>query len=310
MLAEQRYDAAPSEPSSYLSSDLFSKLFRDLGTCILLSKKEFEVAWQRWRVTGCEKLFDQLVRSQLRWVLKRAQRFAPIFGIPVEDAFQMGCVGLIRAVHKFRPELGFEMSTYATWWIDQQIRRFGPTERQTVRLPAHISERMSHLREGEHLFMQEHGRLPTSSELAHVLCVSEESVRWIQSVREREAKVQSIEALTIHRDAGDAYETVRFERIDGEIDGDGNGHCHDSGRPLDPALTGRIRFLTDRLTPIQKFVCARRILHELYGEPQWTLEQIGERCGMTREGIRQIEIKVRATLQARYYALTGERPLL
>jgi RNA polymerase nonessential primary-like sigma factor len=215
-----------------------------------------------------------MIKHNLRLVLSLARRYRNR-GLALLDMVSEGNFGLMRAVEKFDPELGFRFSTYATWWIKQAIDRSIMNHARDVRLPVHVIKEVSLIQRKEMLLTHQMGRKPSRSELAAHCQMRLHELAFIldchESSHENDQVIPDTEEL--HADC------TGCELQDG-----------DPMRPLQ--LKGlqstALRWL-DELSERQRAVLVRR--YGLNGHQQMTLEQVGEDIGLTRERVRQIQIE-------------------
>jgi RNA polymerase primary sigma factor len=217
---------------------------------------------------------DLLVRGNLRLVIALARRFRGR-GLDLPDLIQEGNLGLLKAVERFDPTRGFRFSTYAAWWIRQAITRGLADRGRAVRLPVNAHETLSKLRWVELELWQELGREPTEVELAEQLGIRLSRLREIRYATE---DVASLDA-PIGADAGGTLGAL----------------VPDAGA-LDPAAVATdddtrqmVLAAVARLEVREREVLELRF--GLRGDEPWTLEEIGQRYGVTRERIRQIELR-------------------
>ncbi|MEI8210951.1 MAG: sigma-70 family RNA polymerase sigma factor [Planctomycetota bacterium] len=215
----------------------------------------------------------RLILSNIRLVHDRVDRFESITSLAREDLVQEGILGLFRAVEKFEPERGFRFGTYATWWIDQKIARLIADKGQLIRIPVHIQRKLAELKRRQRELEVRFGRIPTTTELARELGDTVPEVEFLRAVRS--------DIMSAHDEAA----------IDNLSQRSSNGRSHRFDKPdehlelqeLKELVGATIGSLDNRRQKILKWRFG------LDGKAPRTLEQIGERLGVTRERIRQLE---------------------
>ncbi|MBO9481016.1 sigma-70 family RNA polymerase sigma factor [Salinisphaera sp. G21_0] len=210
---------------------------------------------------------DEMITFNLRLVLSIANKYNGR-GLDHADLVQEGNIGLMKAVEKFDYRRGFKFSTYATWWIRQAITRAIADQARNIRLPVHMVESVNKLQSVSRELRQKLGREPLVSELATVLDIPEYKVIRIQ-------KCISLEAENADGIAFDDYPNpASVTPEDLKIESD-----------RDHKLKAVLKTLTDR---------EKRVLELRFGideKSDYTLEEVGQEYGVTRERIRQIEAK-------------------
>jgi len=246
---------------------------KEIGRHKLLKGSE-EIDLARRLKAGDKEAKDDLVRANLRLVVSIAKRYRNR-GMCFEDLIQEGSVGLIRAAEKFDAEKGFKFSTYATWWIRQAITRALADKSRTIRVPVHMIETRSLVRKTTKVFFDENGRLPTIDEIAELSGLEKEKVQTALSADKT--------LVSLDLKVGEDMDTSLSEMIPDE--GGEEPDKKVSAQLVSRQVAGLLEHLS---TNERSLVELRYGLKD--GQPL-SLEQCGQRMGMSRERVRQIETK-------------------
>ena len=259
---------------------------RRLGLDDLANRARLERAGRA--LARMDRFKQDFVVHNLRLVMKQAKRFRHM-GVPYVDLVQEGNLGLIRAVEKFDYRLGYRFSTYAVWWIDQALVRAVQNTSRTVRVPSHVYDLAIRLRRVREQLRTKLARAPTHEELASALGVTavevEKATRALQPVSSTQATLRGTEEFTLEdaladEDAADPVEAIEYGELGLQL-----------GRKL-AVLPARERGIID----------AR---FGLSGADPLTLQEIGDRMGLSRERVRQLESRALARLREEAPALGG-----
>jgi RNA polymerase primary sigma factor len=227
-----------------------------------------------------EQAKRELAVGNLRLVVSIAKRYRNA-GMSFLDLIQEGNTGLMRAVDKYEYRRGYKFSTYATWWIRQAVTRAIADQSRTIRIPVHVIERMSKLRNASKKLLQETGRTPTVEETAKAADVPLEETRRVLKISRHPI---SLDQPIGESDGGDFGDFIKDESIESPIN-------TLTQQMLKEQIDHVLRSLTYR---------EREIIKLRYGLGDgypYTLEEIGRIFKVTRERIRQIETRAVRKLQ-------------
>lgn len=224
------------------------------------------------RITKEWEAVEHLITANTRLVISVAKKHMGR-GVPFIDLIQEGNIGLMRAAKKFDYHRGYKFSTYATWWIRQAVTRAIADQGRTIRIPVHMGDQISRLFRTQHKLKQVLERDPTTEELAEDLEVSPEKVRYMFQVARRPLSLEMPTTME-----GDAV----------------LGDFIEDGETPSPDETATHQLLREQLETVMEELPAReaRILRLRYGIPDGkshTLQEVGNKVGVSRERVRQIE---------------------
>ena len=227
-----------------------------------------------------EQVKRQLSSGNLRLVVSIAKKYRNR-GMSFLDLIQEGNTGLMRAVDKYEYRRGFKFSTYATWWIRQAITRAIADQARTIRIPVHMIDVLSRLRNVQKELLQELKRDPTTDEIARRADVEPEEVKRVLDIGRH--------PVSLDRPVGDGEDCSFGEFIED----------HQSDNPVRSASNGILREKIDGLLKTLTYR-EREIIRLRYGLGDgytYTLEEVGRIFKVTRERVRQIEAKAVRKLQ-------------
>jgi len=223
---------------------------------------------------------ERLLMANTRLVVSVAKKYRSR-GMPFIDLVQEGIIGLIRATKKYDPDRGTRFSTYATWWIRQAITRTIDNHARTIRLPVHKKTEINRLNYARHELAQDLGREPTVEELAQNLDRTPEEVRDTIKIAQHPLSLETPQ-----------------DDEDGRLLGDMLPD-DDAESPEEAAETSlthdRVREVLEDLSPREAKVIMLR--YGLQDGQTYALQQVGDRMGITRERVRQIESQALSRLR-------------
>jgi RNA polymerase primary sigma factor len=274
-------EAQPRRGGPPPSVDAVREYLRAIGKVPLLTADE-EVCLAKRIERRDTEARRKLTEANLRLVVSIAKRYVGR-GIPLLDLIQEGNLGLVRAVEKFDYRRGNKFSTYATWWIRQAITRGIAAQSRTIRIPVHMTEKMSGLLRIQRQLTLELGREPTPNEMAAEMGVESDRVYEMLKI--------SQQPLSLETPAGPQGDSEIGELIE------------DATAVAPPEAVGEVMRREQLKEILASLTHRERSVIELrYGlrdDRPRTLDEVGQRFGLTRERIRQIEAKTLAKLRSR-----------
>ena len=215
---------------------------------------------------------EHLVRANARLVISVAKKYIGR-GVPFLDLIQEGNIGLIRATNKFEYQRGHKFSTYATWWIRQAVSRAVADQGRTIRVPVHMGDQLNRMRRVQLQLIQELGREPSIDELALGMETTPDKIEDLMEISRRPVSLET--------------------PIDEDGDSTFGDFVEDVSSPA-PAEEVATHLLHEQLTEALNRLPAReaQILRLRYGLEDgrvYTLEEVGQTIGVTRERVRQLE---------------------
>ncbi|HEX4349890.1 MAG TPA: RNA polymerase sigma factor RpoD/SigA [Verrucomicrobiae bacterium] len=266
---------APAEvevaPVESTHGDTLQLYLREIGRVKLLTPKEENELARRIR-RGDKQAREQMITANLRLVVKMARDYQGL-GLPLLDLINEGNIGLMKAVQRFDPRKGAKLSSYASWWIKQAIRRALSNTSKTIRLPVHVVDTMAQVRKAEARLHDTLGREPTDEEIADDLGRNPRRIRQYREASRApvslDSPISADDSTAIADHVADANAAAPFEEL---------------VRSNDTAMVQEVLATLDKRE--SRILAMRFGLDD--GRPK-TLEEVGARLGVTRERIRQIQ---------------------
>lgn len=269
-------DAAPQRKRKYLGEAEEKELGRKIQLALRLpeDKSTLDSAYVGRVQSDADRARALFVITNVRYVNKVARRIGQHRHLTEEDIAQEGFIGLLKAVDMYDPERGFRFKTYATWWIEQRMRRAIADGDRLIRLPVHVYEKAVRIWRSRAKWTLAHGRPPSQDELANAVGMEPEKLAkliWrVEATECLEGDGLVGDDITLMSNVMDpapaAFDIVLYQEL--------KERCHD---------------ILGTLTPREADIIRRRFGIDL--DQEYTLERLGEQYGLTRERIRQIEAK-------------------
>ncbi len=269
--APENLPVPPRERGSYDGDTAIKLYLREIGLVKLLTIQE-EIDLAARIKKGDKKAREHMIKANLRLVVKIAHDYEN-YGLPLLDLINEGNIGLMKAVERFDPAKGGKLSTYGAWWIKQSIKRALANQSKTIRLPVHLVDKIAKMRRVAMKLQEEFGREPTDEELAEEMGMTASRVAQLRTAAIRPASLDA----PVGDDDSNAYS---------EIIADENALS-----PYKNLETSTVqRMLHEMVTTLDdREATILRYRFGLDGGSEKTLEEVGEKFGVTRERVRQIQ---------------------
>jgi RNA polymerase primary sigma factor len=255
------------------TGDSIRMYLAEIGRVRLLTHAD-EIRLAKGIARGDKRCKDKLVEANLRLVVSIAKKYRNR-GVSFLDLIQEGNLGLIRAAEKFDHNKGFKFSTYATWWIRQAITRAIADKGRTIRIPVHMVEKVNKFHRTHRRMVQLLGREPSDEEIAHELKVPVEEILRLQEISQRSISLETPVGDDDSSELGDFLEDAA------------------SATPTDAVSESLLKLhLREALDELPER--ERQIIELRFGmkdDRPRTLEEVGREFDITRERVRQIQMK-------------------
>ena len=256
---------------AYDGDTAFKLYLREIGLVKLLTPQE-EIELAARIKKGDKKAREHMIKANLRLVVKIAHDYDG-YGLPLLDLINEGNIGLMKAVERFDPAKGGKLSTYGAWWIKQSIKRALANQSKTIRLPVHLVDKISKMRRTAMKLHEIFGREPTDEELAEEMGMTSSRIAQLRTAAIRPA---SLDAPIGDDDSNTFSEVVQDENADTPYE-------QLEEKTVTRMLQEMVKTLDDREATILRYRFG------LDGGTEKTLEEVGQKFGVTRERVRQVQ---------------------
>ena len=260
--------------------DAIKLYLKDIKNIPLLTAEE-ELDLARKIKKGSKPARAKMIRSNLRLVINIAKRYSYL-GVPMMDLIEEGNLGLMKAVEKYNPKLGYRFSTYAAWWIRQYITRAIANQGKTIRVPVYMVESAMRFKKLSEQLQLEMKRKPTIGEIAKKMRLSLKRVRQLDKMA---AKISSLNAPIGEEGTAEFMDLIEDENISTAAD-----------ELIDFLKKEKVGELLKQMSPRERKILTLRF--GLKDGVTHTLGYTAKRFSITRERVRQIEFAAMKKLRA------------
>ena len=255
------------------TGDSIRMYLAEIGRVPLLTHAD-EIRLAKGIARGCKRSKDRLVEANLRLVVSIAKKYRNR-GVSFLDLIQEGNLGLIRAAEKFDHSKGYKFSTYATWWIRQAITRAIADKGRTIRIPVHMVEKVNKYHRTHRRMIQTLGREPSEEEIARELGIFIEEIQRLQEISQRSISLATPVGDDDTSELGDFLED--------------SGSVTPTDAVSESLLKAHLREALDELPERERQIIELRF--GMKDDRPRTLEEVGREFDITRERVRQIQMK-------------------
>jgi len=271
--------AAPADADTEFLSDVTQIYLHEIGLNPLLSPEE-ELSYARRAATGDFVARQKMIERNLRLVVNIAKHYLNR-SVPLLDLVEEGNLGLMHALEKFDPERGFRFSTYATWWIRQNIERAIMNQSRTIRLPVHVIKELNLVLRAKRHLEAHADREASVEDIAHLLGKPAEEIRSLLAHNEHVASLDAPLDIDPMLSVG---ESISDEQT---VNPETGLHSQE--------IQALVKQWLEQLNEKQRSVIERRF--GLNNQEVCTLEELAVHLGLTRERVRQIQLEALSQLR-------------